>query len=90
MKHPPVAQGAYSICEQKGSYKSLERKVWEVNNIFCSDITPFLTLAWASPTIRYEKQIQHGLLCFTKIMTKRTFLAFLSYHSPEERLILKF
>lgn len=40
-KHPPAAQGAYSICEQKGSCKSPERKVWEVNNIFCQTLFPF-------------------------------------------------
>lgn len=41
MKHPPAVQGAYSICEQKSSYKSPERKVWEVNIIFCQTLFPF-------------------------------------------------
>lgn len=87
MQHPPEAQGAYSICEQKGSYKSPERKVWEVNSIFYQTLLTFFSLGFSHNQILKPDPTWTPLL--HKIMTKRAFLVFLTY-SPEERLIPKF
>lgn len=84
MKHPPAAQAAYSICEQKGSYESPEREAWEVISIFCQTLFPFLLGLGFTHNDIWKPDLTCTLL-LQKLMTKRAFLSFFFWQFSQSR-----